>query len=105
MAQATAEAAGRSIVAPGSGAKTWRFVRRNPTLVGGLIILAGMAIIALLAPFISVDPVTMSPAQRLRPPSDANWFGTDHLGRDVYARTVYGARVSLLVGLTVAAIS
>ena len=47
----------------------------------------------------------MQPAQRLRPPSAPNWFGTDHLGRDVFARTVYGARVSLFVGLAVAAMS
>src|SRR5207247_6349569 len=38
-------------------------------------------------------------------PSEANWFGTDHLGRDVFARTVYGARVSLFVGISVAAMS
>jgi peptide/nickel transport system permease protein len=86
-------------------AEAWRFVKRNPTLVAGLIILSIMAIVALLAPWISGDPVTMAPAQRLRPPSDALWFGSDHLGRDVYARTVYGARVSLFVGLTVAAAS
>ena len=47
----------------------------------------------------------MQPAQRLRPPSEANWLGTDHLGRDVFARTVYGARVSLFVGLSVASFS
>ena len=50
-------------------------------------------------------PITMQPAQRLRPPSEANWLGTDHLGRDVFARTVYGARVSLFVGISVAAMS
>jgi peptide/nickel transport system permease protein len=47
----------------------------------------------------------MQPAQRLRPPSAVNWLGTDSLGRDVFARTVYGARVSLMVGLTVAFLS
>ena len=51
------------------------------------------------------DAITMQPALRLRPPSEANWFGTDHLGRDVFARTVYGARVSLFVGISVAAMS
>src|SRR5204862_3568667 len=45
------------------------------------------------------------PALRLRSPSEANWFGTDHLGRDVFARTVYGAQVSLFVGISVAAVS
>ena len=47
----------------------------------------------------------MKPVNRLKPPSALNWFGTDHLGRDVWARTVYGARISLVVGLSVAAIS
>ena len=47
----------------------------------------------------------MQPALRLRPPSDTNWLGTDHLGRDVFARTVYGAQVSLFVGIAVAAMS
>jgi len=85
---------------------TWRrFVRRNPTLVLGAVILGLMALIALLAPLLAGDPITMQPAQRLRPPSDSNWFGTDNLGRDVYARTVFGTRVSLLVGLSVAGIS
>jgi peptide/nickel transport system permease protein len=89
----------------GRAAEAWRFAKRNPTLVAGLLILSIMAIVALLAPWISGDPITMAPAQRLRRPSEALWFGTDHLGRDVYARTIYGARVSLFVGLSVAAAS
>jgi len=84
---------------------TWRFVRRNPTLVGGMLILILIATIALIAPLIAGDPVAMKPANRLKAPSEMHWFGTDHLGRDVWARTVYGARISLVVGLTVAAIS
>lgn len=85
--------------------RPWRFVRRNPTLVAGALILIVMALLALLAPLIAGDPLRMQPAQRLRPPSAVNWLGTDSLGRDVFARTVYGARVSLLVGLTVAFLS
>jgi peptide/nickel transport system permease protein len=83
----------------------WRFVRRNPTLVAGTVILLLIAGMALLAPLIAGDPVAMKPVNRLKPPSALNWFGTDHLGRDVWARTVYGARISLVVGLSVAAIS
>jgi peptide/nickel transport system permease protein len=79
-----------------------RFVRRNPTLTAGAVILAFMALVALIAPLIAGDPLLMQPAQRLRPPSAQNWLGTDSLGRDVFARLVYGARVSLLVGLSVA---
>jgi peptide/nickel transport system permease protein len=51
------------------------------------------------------DPTSMSPLQRLRPASEAYWLGTDHLGRDVWSRLVYGARVSVIVGLAVAGLS
>jgi peptide/nickel transport system permease protein len=78
------------------------FVRRNPTIVVGSAILAFMSAVALLAPWIAADPIIFNPIDRLRPPSAAFWFGTDNLGRDVYARTVYGARISLVVGLLVA---
>ena len=83
----------------------WRFVRRNRILTGGIVVLALVAGLALAAPLIATDPIAMKPADRLLPPGGAHWFGTDHLGRDVWARTVYGARISLLVGLAVAAIA
>jgi peptide/nickel transport system permease protein len=79
-----------------------RFVRRNPTLIVGLVILGLMLLSALAAPWIAGDPYSMKPVQRFLPPSSTSWFGTDNLGRDVYARTIYGARVSLAVGLSVA---
>lgn len=85
-----------------SRARVWRFVRRNPTLVIGLVILGLMLLAALAAPWVAGDPYSMKPVQRFLPPSDTFWFGTDNLGRDVYARTIYGARVSLAVGLSVA---
>ncbi len=80
-------------------------MRRNPTIVAGGPILAIIALLAIVAPLFAGDAITMHPALRLRPPSDANWLGTDHLGRDVFARTIYGARVSLFVGISVAAVS
>ena len=89
----------------GRGARAWRFVRRNPTMVVGLAILGAMLLAALAAPWIAGDPYSMKPVQRFKPPSDTVWFGTDNLGRDVYARTIYGARVSLAVGLTVAIVA
>jgi len=49
-----------------------------------------------------VDPTALAPARRTRPPSELYWFGTDMLGRDVYSRVVYGARISLIVGFGVA---
>jgi peptide/nickel transport system permease protein len=84
----------------------WRvFARRNPTIVIGALLLLFMAIVALMAPLIAGDPQFMVPANRLRPPSAEHWFGTDPLGRDVFARAVYGARISLVVGLSVAMVS
>jgi peptide/nickel transport system permease protein len=83
----------------------WRFVKRNPTLVLGFVLLGLMSLIALAAPLIAGDPLTMKPSERLKAPSLDVWFCTDHLGRVVYARTVHGARVSLLVGICVALVS
>src|SRR3954447_17076706 len=80
--------------------------RRHPMAIVGGVILALMIVIALLAPFLAtVDPQAVSPVKRLKPPSSAYWFGTDMLGRDVYSRVVYGARISLIVGLAVALLS
>lgn len=83
----------------------WRFARRNPTMTIGAATLAAMVLIAIFAPLIAGDPMASSPARRFQPPSADLLFGTDHLGRDVFARTVFGARVSLIVGVSVAALS
>jgi peptide/nickel transport system permease protein len=65
-----------------------------------------MVFIAVFAPFLgTVDPTALAPAKRTRPPSADFWFGTDALGRDIYSRVLYGARVSLLVGFSVAALA
>src|SRR5690242_14860529 len=78
-------------------------LRRHPTVAIGIAILVLMVLMAVLAPFLgTVDPQALSPVRRLRFPSQAYWFGTDALGRDVYSRVVYGARVSLQVGFWVA---
>lgn len=82
-----------------------RFARRNPTIVMGAALLAVLVALALLAPWITADPFKQTPANRLRPPSERFWFGTDRYGRDVFARTLHGARVSLVVGMAVAVIS
>ena len=92
-------------VAPGTGRRLLRFAARNPTIVIGGLLLAGLVALAVLAPWIAGDPFKQAPANRLRPPSEKFWFGTDRYGRDVLARTLYGARVSLIVGLSVAAIA
>ncbi len=81
------------------------FARRNPTIVIGAAMLIFMAVVALLAPLIAGDPTFINPVDRLQPPSAEHYFGTDHLGRDVFARSVYGARISLVVGVSVAFVS
>jgi peptide/nickel transport system permease protein len=81
------------------------FARRNPTIVLGGSLLALVALAAIIAPLIAPDPITFQPINRLKAPDAEFWLGTDSLGRDVYARTVYGARISLMVGLSVALIS
>jgi peptide/nickel transport system permease protein len=78
-------------------------LRRHPTAIIGAIVLFLLILMAFLAPYLwTIDPQAISPARRLRKPSETYWFGTDMLGRDVYSRVVYGARVSLTVGLFVA---
>jgi peptide/nickel transport system permease protein len=80
-------------------------IRRNPTIFVGGLLLALLVTMAMIAPWITADPFRLSPINRLRPPSERWWFGTDQFGRDVFSRTVYGARVSLIVGLSVAFIA
>jgi peptide/nickel transport system permease protein len=79
------------------------YIRRHPTIIVGGVLLTMMALMAIFAPYLgTVDPQALSPIRRLRWPSVEHWFGTDMLGRDVYSRTIYGARVSLTVGISVA---
>jgi peptide/nickel transport system permease protein len=80
------------------------FLRRHPAVAVGGALLLFMLLIAVFAPYLgTVDPTALAPARRTRPPSAEHWFGTDMLGRDLYSRVIYGARVSLLVGFSVAA--
>ncbi|MCF6101854.1 MULTISPECIES: ABC transporter permease [Mesorhizobium] len=80
-----------------------RLARRHPLVMigGGLLML--LIVLALAAPIYAGDPVNMDPFKRLQPPSAEMWFGSDNLGRDVFARTIFGARISLMVGLLSAA--
>ncbi len=86
--------------------RPWRFLSRHlPIVVGAtlFIVLVALAIAApLLAPY---DPIALDVVHRLRAPSAAHWFGTDEYGRDVLSRTLYGGRVSLVVGIAAAALS
>ena len=98
--------ADESLIVRGSlGARVWQYCRRNPTIVIGALLLLMMLIIALLASHLSPDPMKLSPIKRLRVPGEGMLFGTDMYGRDVFARTLHGSRISLLVGLSAAAVS
>jgi peptide/nickel transport system permease protein len=81
-------------------------LRRHPTaMLGGAVLLA-MILIAIFAPWLgTVDPQAVAPSRRLQHPGAEFWFGSDMLGRDVYSRVLYGARVSLAIGIAVAIFS
>lgn len=92
---------------------TWRRFRRSRLALAALVYVGFIALVALFAPLIAAHgsaPVPYSPdavdlAHRLQRPDSAHRLGTDDLGRDVLARLIHGARVSLMVGLTATIIS
>lgn len=117
------EALPGDLVAPAPNARragTLRTLVRNPRVVIGAAIVAFLALVGLLAPVLgTIDPSEINPAYRNKKPGAervirddegretvfVHRFGTDSLGRDVYSRVVYGARVSLIIGLTVAVLA
>ncbi len=97
-----------------------RMLVRNPSVVIGATIVAILALVGLFAPLLgTIDPAEINPVFRNKKPGVertiraddgkemqfVHRFGTDSLGRDVYSRVVYGARVSLIIGITVAVLS
>ncbi len=81
------------------------FIKKYPTILLGSLILIIMVLIALLASELTNDPMKLNPIKRLKPPGNEIWFGTDMFGRDIFARTLHGAQISLLAGISVAIIS
>lgn len=80
--------------------ETWRQLRRRPKFLLAASLIAFIVVVALFPSwFTGIDPRYADPGQSLLPPSAAHWFGTDLQGHDIYARTVYGARASVTVGL------
>lgn len=76
-----------------------RFMR-HPGAVAGLVVIVLLLLLALIAPLVArQDPLALDPNVRLLAPSPSHPFGTDQLGRDLFSRVVYGARVSLVVGI------
>ena len=79
-----------------------RALARNPMAILGIVIILFWAAAALLAPVIGIrDPLAQKIGDRLKAPSAEYWFGTDELGRDVFSRVIYGARISLPIGFVV----
>jgi len=79
---------------------TWRALRRRPKFVVAAALILFILVVAVQPGlFTGIDPAYADPGQSLLPPSGAHWFGTDLQGHDIYARTVYGARASVTVGL------
>jgi peptide/nickel transport system permease protein len=104
---ATATPAGGAPTAPSRPMRVdvWRRFRRNYLAMVGLGFLILLALVAIFAPWITkYGPTERVPAYR-QGPSTAHWFGTDRIGRDVFSRIIYGARVSLKIGFTATAMS
>jgi peptide/nickel transport system permease protein len=92
--------------APATALLLRRALTRHPTLIVGALVLLFVLMAGVFAPaWWTGDPQGMRPAQRLRPPSAERWFGSDHFGRDIYTRTLYGTRISLSVGSAVSILS
>ena len=102
----TAIAAGAVSSASPARSALATFLRRHPTVVIGGALLLCIVVASIAAPWLgTVDPINIDPSHRLQGPSSEHWFGTDRFGRDLYSRVIYGGRVSLVVGLSVAALS
>jgi peptide/nickel transport system permease protein len=80
--------------------------RRNPLAAAGVAMVGLFVLCAALAPWLAgQDPAAIDLPARLSAPSSQHWFGSDELGRDIFSRVVYGARISMLVGVGVVSVS
>src|SRR6478736_636006 len=81
-----------------------RRIARRALAAIATAVMTAIVLVAIFAPWIApYDPLAIDVAFKLKPPSAAHWFGTDILGRDILSRIIHGARVSLSVGIGVAA--
>jgi peptide/nickel transport system permease protein len=81
-------------------------MRKQPLAYVGLLLLVIFALCAVFSPILAPhDPASLDLKDRLSSPSPAHWFGTDELGRDILSRTIYGARISLIVAICVVGLS
>lgn len=83
----------------------WRRLRKNPIAMGAILILSLLILLIAVGPLIQhYDYVTMNVANKNKTPSSVHWFGTDNLGRDLFARVWVGARASILIALLATAV-
>ena len=95
--------ASRAQAAWGNRYRLWLQLRSNPLTMAGLLAIVALVLVALAAPLLAThDPGVQDLARRLQPPTAAHWLGTDELGRDIWSRIVYGARITL--GMVVAVV-
>jgi ABC-type dipeptide/oligopeptide/nickel transport system permease subunit len=81
-------------------AAAWRRFRRHKAAMAGLAIIVVFAVIAVLAPYLTPhDPIQQNLRVALQTPSAEHWLGTDHLGRDMFTRLAYGARITMFIGI------
>ena len=84
----------------GRGSSLRWFLRKNPRMLLGVVLLAILLFVAAFAPIIApYDPIKVNISDALQPPSFQHWLGTDDLGRDVFSRVLWGSRISLSVGV------
>jgi len=84
----------------------WHWARKHPTLILGAVLLVAIALLSIAAPWIAThDPQDIDPLARLKGPSAEHFFGTDAMGRDVFSRAVWGGRVSIITGISVAVLA
>lgn len=77
-------------------------IKKNPMTILGISIIGIIILLAILAPYITnYDPTKISILERFKPPSTKHWFGTDEVGRDIFTRVIFGARISLTAGISI----
>ena len=87
--------------------EAWRRLKKSKTAMLGLVIITLLVLMAIFADVLADSSLTtkIDGRAKLQPPSAEHWFGTDHLGRDLFARIVHGSRISLSMGLFVVAVA
>lgn len=96
------QAAVRPSLPEGEIHPVWHKVKNNKLMLAGILLIALLLLASLLAPLLSpYDPTEIRIAERFQPPSPDHWFGTDEVGRDIFTRILYGARLSLGIGAAV----